>query len=282
MLGNHLTLRSRGRLAFVVGAIAVGLALTGCDSGSGEGSADAASSEPVESSSAGPTNTYEVEAGDTLSGIAAGYGLSLSELVDANEWTDGSDHAIFPGDVIALPADAVAVSTTRPAVNDDDDGDDDDSTSAGPSATTTAAPTSGGYTPGDGESYAGPALEGRPTRSPTPWPTACIGHSVRPSAGTARRSRSSWSNSSLATTVSNTSEPRPTACLSDIDFVSAHRRGLDARRFWDHDCAVPPWRHTTSRRTGSLPRNWLDCSLGSRQRMMRRTTSSSTLSTPSS
>ena len=67
----------------------------------------------MESSSAGPTNTYEVEAGDTLSGIAAGHGVSLSELIDTNEWSDGSDHAIFPGDVIALPDDAVAVVDPR-------------------------------------------------------------------------------------------------------------------------------------------------------------------------
>ncbi len=92
-----------------------------------------------------------------MSGIAASYGVSLSELVEVNEWTDGSNHAIFPGDVIALPDDAVAVSTTRPAANDDDDRNT--STTAGSSATTTAAATSGGYT-ATGESYAGPAFGG--------------------------------------------------------------------------------------------------------------------------
>ena len=104
----------------------------------GDDAATAASTEPAESSPAGPTNTYVVAAGDTLSGIAAGHGLSLSELVDANEWTDGSDHAIFPGDVIALPDDAVAVPTTRSPSNNNDDSDDEHSTPA-------ASATSGGY-----------------------------------------------------------------------------------------------------------------------------------------
>ena len=95
--------------ALVAGAVAVGLALTGCDSGQRRRRQRRCSTEPAGSSPGGPTNTYVVDAGDTLSGIAAGYGLSLSELVEVNEWTDGSNHAIFPGDVIALPDDAVAV-----------------------------------------------------------------------------------------------------------------------------------------------------------------------------
>ncbi len=46
---------------------------------------------------------YTVVAGDTLSAIADRAGVSLSDLVDANGWPDGSDHLILPGDVIALP-----------------------------------------------------------------------------------------------------------------------------------------------------------------------------------
>ena len=143
----------------MAGAVVVGLALTGCDSNSGDDNVAAASTEPVESSSAAPANTYVVDSGDTLSGIAAGYGLSLSELVDANEWSDGSDHAIFPGDVIALPDDAVAVSTTRPPSNNnggnDDDGNDDDDGNTSTTAGSGAAATSGGYT-----STGEPSLDG--------------------------------------------------------------------------------------------------------------------------
>ena len=148
MLNTH---RAGRRVAVVAVAVAVGLAVTGCDSDSDADSVDAASTEPSPSSAAAPTNTYVVVAGDTLNGIAAGYGLSLGDLVAVNEWSDGSDHAIFPGDVIALPEGAVAVSTTRPAVSNDDDRT---STTVGPQATTSSA-TSGGY-----EATAGPSLDG--------------------------------------------------------------------------------------------------------------------------
>ena len=144
----------RGRAAFVAVAVSAGLALTGCDSGRDGDSADAASTEPAESSLA-PTNTYVVVAGDTLNGIAASHGLSLSELVEVNGWSDGSEHAIFPGDVIALPEGAVAVSTTRPADNGGDDDDDTTTMTAGSSATTTAPATGGGYA-----ATSGPSLDG--------------------------------------------------------------------------------------------------------------------------
>ena len=145
-------------MAVVAVAVAVGLALTGCDSGRDGDSADAASTEPSESSSAAPTNTYVVDSGDTLSGIAASYGLSLNELVEVNDWSEGADHAIFPGDVIGLPDDAVAVSTTRPpSDNSGDSGGDDDDTGGTSQGTPNDEATTGGYT-SLGEGYAGPDL----------------------------------------------------------------------------------------------------------------------------
>ena len=80
-------------------------------------------------------------AGDNLSGIAAGYGLSLNELVEVNDWSEGADHAIFPGDVIALRDDAVAVSTTRPPSNNTGDDDDDTSGVTTAQATVTVVAT---------------------------------------------------------------------------------------------------------------------------------------------
>jgi LysM repeat protein len=159
VLSTHLTslarpCRVRGRRP------GRGLALTGCDSGSGEDIAAAGSSELVEGTSAEPTNPYVVDSGDTLSGIAAAYGVSLSELVYANDWSDGTDHAIFPGDVIALPDGTVAVSTTRPPSNNSESNNDiDNGASATTSTAPTAAATSGGYT-ATGEFYVGPAFGG--------------------------------------------------------------------------------------------------------------------------
>lgn len=59
--------------------------------------------------------TYTVVAGDTLSGIADRAAVGLDALVDANEWDDGIDHLIRPGDVIKLP-DGATIST--PASSD--------------------------------------------------------------------------------------------------------------------------------------------------------------------
>ena len=47
--------------------------------------------------------TYTVQAGDFLSGIAAKTGTTVDAIVEANGWTDGSAHAIFPGQVIKMP-----------------------------------------------------------------------------------------------------------------------------------------------------------------------------------
>jgi LysM repeat protein len=168
VLKVHLTSVARGRVAFVAGAVVLGLALTACDSGDDDDAAAAESTAPADLSVAAPRHTYVVDSGDSLSGIAAGHGVALSELVAINGWSDGSAHAIFPGDVIVLPDDAVAVSTTRPPNNDTDDDDADGATAptTTPSATATPAPTatqsattSGGYT-ATGQQYAGPALDG--------------------------------------------------------------------------------------------------------------------------
>lgn len=50
---------------------------------------------------------HTVEAGDSLMAIAERYQISIEALVGFNGWGDGVDHVIVPGDVIALPPDAV-------------------------------------------------------------------------------------------------------------------------------------------------------------------------------
>ncbi|HEY4332688.1 MAG TPA: LysM peptidoglycan-binding domain-containing protein, partial [Ilumatobacteraceae bacterium] len=59
--------------------------------------------------------SYTIVAKDTLFGIAKRYGLSAQTLADFNGWSDGTSHAIFPGDVIKLPASAKLVTTTTTA-----------------------------------------------------------------------------------------------------------------------------------------------------------------------
>ena len=55
--------------------------------------------------------TYIVVAGDTVSGIAARAGISAKSLAAQNGWSDGANHAIFPGDAVKLPANAKPVAS---------------------------------------------------------------------------------------------------------------------------------------------------------------------------
>ena len=67
----------------------------------------AASVTPVATSTtvgAGEGGTYVVKAGDALSLIASRNGTTMQAIVDANGWTDGITHPLFPGDSIKLPA----------------------------------------------------------------------------------------------------------------------------------------------------------------------------------
>ncbi len=103
--------------------IVIGIALlTSCAGSDASSAADAAS-----------TTSYTINAGDTLSDIAEKSGISLGDLVNANEWPDGSNHLILPGDVITLPQGATAPTPNQ----------------AGPAATT-ATPPSGGVTASSG------------------------------------------------------------------------------------------------------------------------------------
>jgi LysM repeat protein len=49
---------------------------------------------------------YTVQAGDFLSKIAQQFGVTMEEIVQYNEWTDGINHPLFPGDEIAIPGGA--------------------------------------------------------------------------------------------------------------------------------------------------------------------------------
>jgi LysM repeat protein len=142
------------RASAVAAAVVIGLTVVACSDDSTD-SADAGStSVAIDETTVAVGSTYTVDAGDTLSGIAASYGLTLDELIAANGWTDGAEHAIFPGDVVELPAGAVAVSTTRPTATATTR-----PASSGATATTStqpaSAPTDGGYRD-TGLPFAGP------------------------------------------------------------------------------------------------------------------------------
>jgi LysM repeat protein len=49
---------------------------------------------------------YTVQAGDFLAKIAQQFGVTMDEIVQYNEWEDGVDHPLFPGDEIAIPGGA--------------------------------------------------------------------------------------------------------------------------------------------------------------------------------
>ena len=66
--------------------------------------------EVTTTTAVGPT-TYVVVQGDALLTIASRHCVAATELVAANGWPDQLDHAIFPGDTIALPAGACQLAT---------------------------------------------------------------------------------------------------------------------------------------------------------------------------
>jgi N-acetylmuramoyl-L-alanine amidase len=77
--------------------------------GFGGGAAEAATlSAPIP-----PSGTHTVQAGDTLSGIASRYGVSLGAVFAANNM--GMNTIIYPGQAISLSAGAAAAAAASPA-----------------------------------------------------------------------------------------------------------------------------------------------------------------------
>lgn len=164
---SHPQTRSSLRRLLLALGIVGPLALAACSDSNDDGDAGAASTvETTTADEQGPTAV--VKAGDTLSGIASSYGVSLDELVEANDWSDGANHAIFPGDEIRLPADASAVAATTPPTTRPT------TAAPRPSTTTAARPTTPAdepdtveYRPLDG--YAGPQFDrSDPVETPLP------------------------------------------------------------------------------------------------------------------
>ncbi len=136
---------SAQKVRFSLGAVAAMALMVFAAACSGDGAADesdgtASTSEPASSPpSQVPGGTYVIESGDAVSAIADRYCVSAAALAEANDWGDGVNHVIQPGDAIALPADSC-----EPSVGDDDDADDrSPATTRRPSAATTAPGAAG-------------------------------------------------------------------------------------------------------------------------------------------
>ena len=59
---------------------------------------------PAQTQYTAAAGTYTVQAGDTLSAIAAAHGVSWESLADANASTVANPHLIYPGQVLEIPA----------------------------------------------------------------------------------------------------------------------------------------------------------------------------------
>lgn len=57
---------------------------------------------------------YTVQAGDSLASIADRYGITLEQLINYNEFDDGADHVLLPGDRLLVPPGALVPSHTVP------------------------------------------------------------------------------------------------------------------------------------------------------------------------
>ncbi|HEX6713434.1 MAG TPA: LysM peptidoglycan-binding domain-containing protein, partial [Thermoleophilaceae bacterium] len=110
--------------------------------GSSSGSGTTTSTAPA----AAPGGSYAVQAGDTLSGIAAAHGVSLSALAAANGV--GSDSFAIAGTTLKIPSASVAPGT---------------------SSSSAAPPPLGGYTVRPGDSLSGIAAQAGVSMQQLAW-----------------------------------------------------------------------------------------------------------------
>jgi len=63
------------------------------------------------------TNTasqqYEIQANDNLSKIASLFKVDIDDIVSINEWSDGLQHNLYPGDTIVIPPGGLDVSVVE-------------------------------------------------------------------------------------------------------------------------------------------------------------------------
>lgn len=72
--------------------------------------------------------SYEIQGGDSLGRIAALYDITLEQLINYNQFADGANQLILPGQTIKIPPDALVPGT---ATDTDTGGDTDPGTDSG-------------------------------------------------------------------------------------------------------------------------------------------------------
>lgn len=65
----------------------------------------------VEGTRSPSEQSYEIQAGDSLGRIASLHDITLEQLINYNEFPDGAQQLILPGDVIRIPPDALVPGT---------------------------------------------------------------------------------------------------------------------------------------------------------------------------
>jgi len=73
--------------------------------------------------------SYEVESGDNLSAIASDFGITIDEIANFNNWTDGASHPLFAGDTIRIPPGADIPSADDETDTTDESSDESEETS---------------------------------------------------------------------------------------------------------------------------------------------------------
>lgn len=71
--------------------------------------------------------SYEIQSGDSLGRIAALFDITLEQLINYNQFPDGADQLILPGQTIKIPPDALVPGTATDTDTDTgtDSGEDD-------------------------------------------------------------------------------------------------------------------------------------------------------------
>jgi LysM repeat protein len=71
------------------------------------------------------TQVYEVQSGDFLGAIADDFGIPPESIANFNQWDEGVNHMLHPGDVVNIPPGAEAPSAEDEDADEDEDEDSD-------------------------------------------------------------------------------------------------------------------------------------------------------------